>query len=410
MNCLLANSIKGRAAGFVCPSLFFLSALSTFVARAADPDPGTGSPVQIEWSLPASEGTPQSFTVPGLDEKLVNELNAAEFSTTEWQRLFSASVDQADPLLAIEQPAMAGRYSATGSTITFRPRFPLSPGTRYRATFNPEVIRDFQNTGNLKPSSRVFTVPATDPTPTTSVMEIFPSASVLPENLLKFYLHFSAPMSSHNIHRHIRLMNEDNEPVALPFLELDDPLWNLDMTQLTLFIDPGRIKREVKPLEEIGPSLIEGKTFRLVIDQQWKDATGNPLVNSFEKNFSVTSADRTSPDLNSWSITVPPRGTRRPVQVDFLESMDHALAQRMIRIEDTAGTEITGVIQLAHDDREWSFVPDQGWSPGEYVLSVQTIIEDLAGNNIGKLFEVDLRRETGLRPLPRFARRKFVVQ
>ncbi|GEM_PF-3083355 len=55
-------------------------------------------------------------------------------------------------------------------------------------------------------------------------------------------------------------------------------------------------------------------------------------------------------------------------------------------------------------------MPDEPWNSGGYEVAVQTIIEDLAGNNIGKLFEVDLRRETGLQPLPKFARQPFVIE
>ena len=35
-------------------------------------------------------------------------------------------------------------------------------------------------------------------------------------------------------------------------------------------------------------------------------------------------------------------------------------------------------------------MPTQPWSRGEHTLLVQKTIEDLAGNNIGKAFEVDL--------------------
>jgi hypothetical protein len=36
------------------------------------------------------------------------------------------------------------------------------------------------------------------------------------------------------------------------------------------------------------------------------------------------------------------------------------------------------------------FVPGEPWKAGPYHLVVQNTIEDLAGNNIGKPFEVDL--------------------
>ena len=36
------------------------------------------------------------------------------------------------------------------------------------------------------------------------------------------------------------------------------------------------------------------------------------------------------------------------------------------------------------------FIPDDLWGKGRHRLRVETTIEDLAGNNIGKPFEVDL--------------------
>ena len=69
-------------------------------------------------------------------------------------------------------------------------------------------------------------------------------------------------MSRGHIYDHIRLLDAQGAPVELPFLEIDEELWNAEMTRLTLFIDPGRIKRGVKPLEEIGPSLVAGQTTR----------------------------------------------------------------------------------------------------------------------------------------------------
>ena len=81
---------------------------------------------------------------------------------------------------------------------------------------------------------------------------------MLPENLLKFYVHFSAPMSRGNIYDYIRLLNADGKQVELPFLEIDEELWDDSLTRLTLFIDPGRIKRGVLPLEECWTSTRSG--------------------------------------------------------------------------------------------------------------------------------------------------------
>ena len=122
---------------------------------------------------------------------------------------------------------------------------------------------------------------------TTSVTQIYPSADVLPENTLKFYVHFSAPMSRGHSYDHIRLLDEANRPVELPFLELAEELWSPDMLRLTLLMDPGRIKREVKPIEDLGPALIAGHRYSLLIARTLRDAHGQPLRQAFVKHFTV---------------------------------------------------------------------------------------------------------------------------
>ena len=49
-----------------------------------------------------------------------------------------------------------------------------------------------------------------------------------------------------------------------------------------------------------------------------------------------------------------------------------------------------GETTLQDHEQQWRFVPAEPWRPGRHRLLVQTTIEDLAGNNIGKPFEVDL--------------------
>ena len=73
----------------------------------------------------------------------------------------------------------------------------------------------------------------------TRIDQVFASAGVLPENLLKFYIHFSAPMSRGEAYKHIRLLAPTGKPVADPFLELDEELWSRDQRRFTLLFDPG---------------------------------------------------------------------------------------------------------------------------------------------------------------------------
>lgn len=401
------DSRTSRWADFiVCSTLVFLCTKPPVISAADTESPARG--IEIHSSLENRISAVDWFSFAGLAQELMTHLQEEELSTTQWKRIFPVTVDPPNLALAVEQPAMAGHYQIETSAVRFTPRFPLSPGNTYRATFNSGALPQ-EKQFHQKSASRVFRFPKPTDAETTSVSAIYPTTNLVPENLLKFYIHFSAPMSGNQVHRHLQLINEKTGPVELPFLELDDALWNRDMTQLTLFIDPGRIKREVKPLEDVGPSLVAGHSYRLVIDENWLDANGNKLAVTHVKQFEVEPPDRSSPEIEEWVLTQPRSGSFDPLFVNFGESLDHALAQRMIHLETPRGRAVEGSISLGKNETLWTIVPDAPWASGEYVLVAQTTIEDLAGNNIGKLFEVDLRRETGLRPLPKYARRRFTI-
>ena len=118
------------------------------------------------------------------------------------------------------------------------------------------------------------------------------------------------------------------------------------MTRLTIFIDPGRIKRGVLPLENVGPALEAGKRYSLVIDSAWKDGAGRPLKESFQKLFLVGAPDREPPDPSKWKVQLPASGTHNPLVVLFPEPMDNALTQRVIHITDASGKTVAGQIVL----------------------------------------------------------------
>jgi hypothetical protein len=297
-----------------------------------------------------------------------------KLSAHELQQIFPVTVEQATVLHSIGVPPMVGNYKATEGWIEFRPQYSFEPGISYRATFAPAKV------------TAVLKIPRRTPTRSTVVSQIFPSADALPQNLLKFYIHFSGPMSGGQIYEHIHLAEEDGTAVELPFLEINEELWNPEMTRLTLFLDPGRIKREVKPLEEVGPALVPGKKYILTVDEMWLDAQGAPLKQSHKKRFAVDPPDRESPEPSQWRIRSPKSNTADPLEVSFDDPLDQALALRMIALKGVAGKKTLGT-----NERSWRFEPDDPWKSGRYELLVQSTIEDLAGNNIGKLFEVDLQ-------------------
>lgn len=301
-------------------------------------------------------------------------------------KLFSVYADQGNLLTDVNLPPMAGSYSFENKILRFTPQFPFQPGVKYRA-----VLR-----AGEKAISSTHQIPAKAIESTTTVTAIYPAGDALPENVLKFYLLFSAPMSGGHIYDHIQLRDSAGNAVELPFLEIDEELWNPAMTRLTLFLDPGRIKRGVKPLEEVGPALEVNRSYTLRVSRNWRDANGAPLKADFEKTFKVIDADREPPNPLRWKIIAPKAKTRDPLTVSFDEPLDHALAQRVLRIADAGGAPVAGTVKLDSADRTWTFVPNNRWSSGTHKLIVPTIIEDLAGNNIGKPFDVDLEE----RPRP----------
>jgi len=280
-------------------------------------------------------------------------------------------------------PPLLGSYTVDGKVLSFKPRFPLQAGVRYRVVFD-----DGAGSG---PQERTFDIPDTDGGAAAVVEEIYPTADVLPENQLKFYLHFSAPMSRSEAYLRVHLLDEDGKRITLPFLELDQELWDRAGRRLTIFFDPARVKRGLLPHEEAGVPIEDGKSYTLVVEKEWLDAGGKPLARGFEKRFRVGPADREPPRLTDWVVSAPKAGVRDPVIVEFPESLDHALLGRLVRITTAARrAPLRGEITIDRHEMRWRFTPDAPWPAGRYYVEVGTILEDLAGNTLERPFEVDV--------------------
>lgn len=286
-----------------------------------------------------------------------------------------------------DAPSMLGRVSFDGTALRFRPRYPVAFGVRYRLIFHRKRIPGREDAANVAQDYAIGDAPSTTPT---SLTEVYPSANELPENLLKFYLHFSAPMSRGEAYERIRLLDADGNEVADPFLELGEELWDADLRRFTLLFDPGRIKRGLKPREEVGPVLEEGKRYTLVIDADWLDTSGNPLAEEVRKSFTALPPDESPLDAESWRVEPPSADTDAPLVVRFDEPLDHALLERVVRVVDAEENPLDGTINITDAETCWQFTPTDAWEPGMYRLVVDTTLEDVAGNSIGRAFDVDV--------------------
>jgi hypothetical protein len=173
-------------------------------------------------------------------------------------------------------------------------------------------------------------------------------------------------------------------------LELGEELWDPAMRRFTLLCDPGRVKRGLKPREELGPVLEEGKSYTLVIDRDWPDAAGADLQEGMRKSFQVLPPDDAPIDPKAWRIESPHAGTAEALVVRFGEPLDHALLERVVWVENPAGEKLVGTIETSDDETCWRFTPLEPWPAGEYQLVANTALEDLAGNAIGRPFDVDV--------------------
>jgi hypothetical protein len=301
---------------------------------------------------------------------------ASQQPPDERAAVFTVSVDVPDV------PPLAGRYSIENGALLFTPQYPVQAGVRYKAVARVP--------GN-GPIIAVAEIPKRVVAPSTVVANVYPSTNVLPENQLKFYIHFSASMSQGDAFDHFALLDESGARIEdPPFLIRSGELWDRDFQRFTLFFDPGRVKRELGPSLEMGPALTEGKRYTLLIDNKWIDAEGNPLKEEFRKTFIVGPPDRKPLDLDTWKIIRPPSATVEPVVVELPEPMDRAILLRELDVLDSAGKPVEGPVAIDRDETRWKLTPTTPWKKGAYTLRVGTDTADLAGNMVGRTFEVDL--------------------
>jgi hypothetical protein len=365
-------------------------------ARAAAPEVPS-----LRWISRKTDGTDAAVEVRGLDRKALAALSQTGMTRERWTSLLTVRVIADPPARRTEPPPLLGSYQVDGEILRFVPRFPLEPGLRYRAELDSVRLNEIlkapaDRLGRPAPERKTtirltadFSPPKRAPHPPAKVTRVYPSRAVLPENLLRFYIHFSAPMSRGEAYQRIRLLDATGKPVNAPFLELDEELWSRDGMRFTLLFEPGRVKRGLKPREDLGPILEAGKSYQLVVDGGWPDAEGNPLEGAFCKAFRTAPADETSPDPKTWDIRPPAAESREPLEVRFPEPLDRAMLDRLVIVRDAAGNAVAGQVSVTGEETLWRFTPAHPWRASDYRLVIGTELEDPSGNSVARPFEVD---------------------
>jgi len=310
--------------------------------------------------------------------------------------IFNADdIDQLQVRLQKHIDPVLGEFEKGDDAIVFKPVVPFTAGFVYEVFSRKKMI------GSVS-------IPLPANTKKAVLTNIFPTADTVPGNLLKIYLEFSAPMREGEALQYIHLLDDNKDTLHDVFLDLQPELWNKERTALTLWLDPGRIKRDLIPNRKMGNPLRKENWYTLTVSAEWKDVQGLPLQKTRVKKFFVRERDSYSPELGSWTIQTPKAGTNQPLQISFGESLDYFLLGETINILNEKNEIIPGQIKITDKERMIAFTPLQPWKEGSYRIKVKAILEDLAGNNLNRPFDRDTKTQKQVFDKDDFER-KFVI-
>ena len=376
---------RGRAA------LLRVPLAAAFVCCAcASPEPGPIS-VQITLHPEASFAKPAYVEVGGLSAADLSSLRERPMTALEWSSLLKVTVDIHSGRPS-EFPDVLGRYAVTDSAVTFTPLFPFDPGRDYRVVFDPSHLPRPRQTASV---TVVVGLPEITTEPT-AVVAIHPSADVVPENLLRVYIEFSAPMGNRGGLDFVKLVElsgpggdagKTERIVEGAFLPVEADFWSPDHTRYTLFFDPGRVKDDILPNRQSGRPLRAGRRYAIDIARAWTDANGRPLEAGYRHAFRAGPAVDEAIAISDWTLDVPAAGTRGPLTVRFPRPLDHGIIVRALAVETAGQRPVDGAIARDAHDTAWVFTPVAPWQGGEYNLVAQSFLEDPQGNQIGRAFE-----------------------
>ena len=273
---------------------------------------------------------------------------------------------------------IAGHFGLEENLLAFTPAFGFDAGQDY-------VVR-VQIPGENE-RLVLFRLPTETALTKAAVTKIYPSSETLPENVLRFYLHFSVPLQPHVAFDFIKLSDASGNIDDAAFMRFKQELWNEDRTRLTVLIDPGRIKREVATNRTLGPALRAGQYYTLSVEGGWRSADGASVLPPFSKTFLVTDPLRTRPDAGLWRSNSPCMGTSEPLEITFDRSFDRHLLTSKLRVIAKTGHQIEGDIEVRDGERSWRFIPNQPWSGTDLQLAAEISLEDVAGNNFLDLLD-----------------------
>lgn len=343
---------------------------------------------QISQTAFAREG---SLTLPSDASKPV-ELNLTGVNLggdhAEYSELLQVFVGKQDACCTNRTP-IAGQYEEDAGVVKFVPIYEFIEGQDY-------VVRvRLRGTEGSDPHTLTeFNIQSDALAVSAQVTKTYPSGDSLPENVLRFYIHFSKPMKPHVAFDYIKLVDATGKVDDAAFMKFKQELWSEDRKRLTLLMDPGRIKRNVSTNLRIGPALLKDQRYSLVVEGGWPAANGEQALTRYAKPFIVSDGLRELPDVDQWVITAPALGTYSALEIKFDRPFDHQLLHTDIKVVSESGSIIPGEIVVSSQETEWRFQPNKSWVSERITVVVDSELEDVAGNNFRDLLDHSIETET----------------
>ena len=311
------------------------------------------------------------------DNALIKALETGEIKPDKVLRIY-VGVKEISEIGSM--PAVLGEYKIVPGQIEFKPLVSFSETLPYLAVFGDSI--EFK-----------FSISRTSSRPRTTLLEIYPTTDTLPANLLKIYLKFSGPMREGKVYKRVHIYRRDHGLVKDPFVPLQPELWDDSGHMITLWLDPGRVKRALGSRETYGPILEEGLEYTLVVDSLWKDSKGLVLQTCYSKPLYIGPADRNKPQTSKWHLMLPVALTKEPLIIVFGSPMDLSTALHTLSVQTQNGEILNGSVELTDNETLWKFTPINHWNKGKYRVLIYSKLEDLAGNNLNRVFDRDLTIE-----------------
>ena len=271
-----------------------------------------------------------------------------------------------------------GKVIEEDTTLRFIPLIPFGWNQKYTLVYQ----------GNIT----YFTLDIPEGYEHLSVKSIYPSAKTLPSNILKWYIYFSHPINETYVYEHVRFINATGDTLPRTTLSLENALISDNGKLLTVWIEPGRQKRNLIPNTQLGPVFKNKNTYKLVVLKTLKDIRGVPMSQDFTHSFLISSADRIKPNVDAWKIQVPKANSITNLIILCHESLDYGSLINNITVIDTInGKKIDGNWQFNNQESTLVFTPISKWNIGNYKVVFDRRIEDVAGNNLERLFDSEIR-------------------